>query len=236
MIKFRQKEFTEYDAMRSLYVKLMRYSDRNKFGVIDTSALIPVLRGNNVVIERFVISTSMFGEDKYRMYLKIGAKAKLPDEVRLPGKTYDKRLGNMQLNVSHSIFAPKDSDPNWNNNNNGGNNNTSLGDTSGPRNDNPEERRGGKKKEKKYSEFPGSILEQREFKSKGGDKQYPYLSGSFSPSFDLSYEVSELLGEAIKYDKKSRSLVLEFKSIEDAINALNILPFGLGYKIYLLNA
>ena len=82
MIKFRQKEFTEYDAMRSLYVKLMRYSDRNKFGVIDTSALIPVLRGNNVVIERFVISTSMFGKDKYRMYLKIGAKAKLPDEVR----------------------------------------------------------------------------------------------------------------------------------------------------------
>lgn len=236
MIKFRQKEFTEYDAMRSLYVKLMRYSDRNKFGVIDTSALIPVLRGNNVVIERFVISTSMFGKDKYRMYLKIGAKAKLPDEVRLPGKTYDKRLGNMQLNVSHSIFAPKDSNPDYNNNNNGGNNNTSLGDTSRPENDNS---RGRKPKQKNYStvEFPGSILEQREFKSKGGgDKQYPYLSGSFSPSFDLSYEVSELLGEAVKYDKKSRSLVLEFKSIEDAINALNILPFGLGYKIYLLNA
>lgn len=227
MIKFRQKEFTEYDAMRSLYVKLMRYSDRNKFGVIDTSALVPVLRGNNVVIERFVISTSMFGKDKYRMYLKIGAKAKLPDEVRLPGKTYDKRLGNMQLNVSHSIFAPKDSFDQQNNNNN-----TSLGNTSGPRND-----RG--QRQKNHSDitgFPGSILEQREFKSKGGDKQYPYISGSFSPSFDLSYEVSELLGEAVKYDKKSRSLVLEFKSIEDAINALNILPFGLGYKIYLLNA
>lgn len=236
MIKFRQKEFTEYDAMRSLYVKLMRYSDRTKFGVIDTSALIPVLRGNNVVIERFVISTSMFGKDKYRMYLKIGAKAKLPDEVRLPGKTYDKRLGNMQLNVSHSIFAPKDSDPNWVSKEKK-NDDTNLGDTTKPENDNPGGGRGGRRKQGIFSEFPGSILEQREFKSKrGGDKQYPYISGSFSPSFDLSYEVSELLGEAVKYDKKSRTLVLEFKSIEDAINALNILPFGLGYKIYLLNA
>lgn len=236
MIKFRQKEFTEYDAMRSLYVKLMRYSDRTKFGVIDTSALIPVLRGNNVVIERFVISTSMFGKDKYRMYLKIGAKAKLPDEVRLPGKTYDKRLGNMQLNVSHSIFAPKDSDPNWVSKEKK-NDDTNLGDTTKPENDNPGGGRGGRREQGIFSEFPGSILEQREFKSKGGgDKQYPYISGSFSPSFDLSYEVSELLGEAVKYDKKSRTLVLEFKSIEDAINALNILPFGLGYKIYLLNA
>lgn len=89
MIKFRQKEFTEYDAMRSLYVKLMRYSDRNKFGVIDTSALIPVLRGNNVVIERFVISTSMFGKDKYRMYLKL-----------VPKQSYQMRL---DFQVKHMI-------------------------------------------------------------------------------------------------------------------------------------
>lgn len=224
MINFRQKEFTEYDAMRSLYVKLMRYSDRNKFGVIDTNALIPILRGNNVVIERFVISTSMFGKDKYRMYLKIGAKAKLPDEVRLPGRTYDKRLGNMQLNVNHSIFAPKDYEQQQQSQKK---DDTRLNDTSSPSNDKP-------RRQKNYSEFPGSILEQKEF---GKDnKQYPYISGSFSPSIDLSYEVSELLGEAIKYDKKSRTLVLEFKTVEDAINALNILPFGLGYKIYLLNA
>lgn len=223
MINFRQKEFTEYDAMRSLYVKLMRYSDRNKFGVIDTNALIPILRGNNVVIERFVISTSIFGKDKYRMYLKIGAKAKLPDEIRLPGRTYDKRLGNMQLNVNHSIFAPKDYEQQQSQKKD----DTRLNDTSSPSNDKP-------RRQKNYSEFPGSILEQKEF---GKDnKQYPYISGSFSPSIDLSYEVSELLGEAIKYDKKSRTLVLEFKTIEDAINALNILPFGLGYKIYLLNA
>ena len=224
MINFRQKEFTENDAMRSLYVKLMRYSDRNKFGVIDTNALIPILRGNNVVIERFVISTSIFGKDKYRMYLKIGAKAKLPDEIRLPGRTYDKRLGNMQLNVNHSIFAPKDYEQQQQSQKK---DDTRLNDTSGPSNDKP-------RRQKNYSEFPGSILEQKEF---GKDnKQYPYISGSFSPSIDLSYEVSELLGEAIKYDKKSRTLVLEFKTIEDAINALNILPFGLGYKIYLLTA
>ena len=227
MINFRQKEFTEYDAMRSLYVKLMRYSDRNKFGVIDTSALIPILRGNNIVIERFVISTSLFGKDKYRMYLKIGAKAKMPDEVRLPGKVYDKKLGNMELKFQHSIFAPKD------NNNEGNYNNGSaegksanLGNTRPPKKD----------KEKNFSEdiFPGSLL-QKEF-ANNKDKQFPYASGSFSPYINLSYTVQELLGKAIKYDKKSRSLVLEFDTIEDAINALNILPFGLGYKIYLLNA
>ena len=99
MIKFVQKQYTEYDAMRALYVELTKYSDKNKFEVIDRSALIPVLKGNNVVIERFVISTSMFGKDKYRMYLKIGAKAKLPDDVRLAGsRVYDKKL--LDLSVS----------------------------------------------------------------------------------------------------------------------------------------
>ena len=63
MIKFRQKDFSEYDAMRSLYVELLKKSDRNKFKVIDTSALIPILKGNNIVIERFVINTSLFGRD-----------------------------------------------------------------------------------------------------------------------------------------------------------------------------
>ena len=59
MIKFRQKIFSEYDAMRSLYVELMKDPmGKKKYGVIDTNTLIPILRGNNVVIERFVISTS----------------------------------------------------------------------------------------------------------------------------------------------------------------------------------
>lgn len=230
MINFRQKEFTEYDAMRSLYVKLMRYSDRTKFGVIDTSALIPILRGNNIVIERFVISTSLFGKDKYRMYLKIGAKAKMPDEVRLPGKVYDKRLGDMKLNINHSIFPQKDSEDVVDNQlRRGRDSEASLGDSTPPKNDNI-------KKDKKFSEvFPGSIMEKC-FSNNKSNKQFPYINSTFNPYIDLSYKVTELLGEAIKYDKKSRSLVLEFNTIEDAINALNILPFGLGYKIYLLNA
>lgn len=223
MINFRQKEFAEYDAMRSLYVKLMRYyQDRNKLGIIDSSALVPILRGNNVVIERFVITTSLFGKDRYRMYLKIGAKAKLPDEVRLPGRVNRQNLGRLELTLEKGIF--ENNNNNNPNNNNGGNNyknnkdsgNTSLG--KGP-------------KQKNHSEI---TLGQKNFGKGGGPR--PYISGKFSPFVNMSYEVQELLGDAVKYDKKSRSLVLEFDTIDDAVNALNILPFGLGYKIYLLNA
>ena len=64
MIKFRQKTFSEYDAMRSLYVELLKRGDRNKWKIIDQGSLLPVLRGNNVVIERFVISTSFLHKDK----------------------------------------------------------------------------------------------------------------------------------------------------------------------------
>jgi hypothetical protein len=44
------------------------------------------------------------------------------------------------------------------------------------------------------------------------------------------------IGEAILYDIKSRSLVLEFGSIENAVRALDILPFGINYKLYLLDS
>ena len=194
MIKFRQKDFSEYDAMRTLYIELMKKSDRNKFSVIDTSALIPILKGNNIVIERFVISTSFLGKDKYRMYLRIGAKAKLPDEVRLPGTVYDKRLLNLRV--------------------------TFKGGAKGPQ-------------PKIFS-----VLEQKMFKAKnnnnngGGDPIFTEIS----PNIDLSIERTRLLGEALKYDKKSRLLVMEFNTIYDAIQALNILPFGLNYKIYLLDS
>lgn len=200
MIKFRQKQFTEYDAMRSLYVELMKRTknDRQKFPIIDTSALIPILKGNNIVIERFVISSSLFGRDKFRMYLKIGAKAKMPDEVRLTGVYYDKRLGNLSLNIQSGIFAGKQ-DSN---------------------------------KGKTFSETP----RQKIFgKGKGGGGNKPNIAAEFSPSINITKEVHKLLGEAVKYDKKSRSLVLEFDSIDDAIQALNILPFGINYKIYLLD-
>ena len=199
MIQFRQKIFSEYDAMRALYVELLKHGDRNKWKVIDRNSLIPVLRGNNVVIERFVISTSFAHRDRYRLYLKIGAKAKLPDEVRLPERVYDKRLGNANLNINVGTFAP------------------------GVKNNNPQQKN-----------MSSIIFRQKSFgKNKGGGVP-PTISANISPNINLTYEVKELLGEAVKYDKKERSLVLEFKSIEDAIRALNILPFGINYNIFLL--
>lgn len=223
--RLKRKVFSEYDAMRSLYVELMKYSDRSKFGIIDSSALIPILRGNNIVIEKFVISTSFFGRDKYRMYLKIGAKAKMPDEVRLPQRVYDKRLGNMQVNFQKGLFddKPQNQNNNWDNKKNYNNNNKEGLNTEAPTNDKVT------KKQKTHSEI---VFREKIF----GDKQFPVVNASFSPQINISYQVKELIGDAIKYDKKSRSLVLEFSTIQDAIRALNILPFGLGYKIYLLNA
>jgi len=204
MIEFRQKTFSEYDAMRSLYVELLKRGDRNKWRVIDQSQLLPILKGNNIVIERFVISKSFLQhKDKYRLYLKIGAKAKLPDEVRLPEKVYDKKLGNANLNINVGSFAPGSKN---NNNNNGG-------------------------QQRNFSEV---IFKQKEFKGKGGG-QPPTIGANLSPSINFTYTVRELSGKTLKYDKKERSLVLEFDSIHDAINALNILPFGINYNIYLLS-
>ena len=175
MITFRQKFFSEYDAMRSLYVELMKYSDKRKFGIIDSTQLLPILKGNNVVIERFVISTAFGHKDRYRMYLKIGAKAKLPDEVRLPGHVYDKRLFGIRVKMGRKLFS----------------------------------------------------------KSNGGGGEGLNVSSEFP--FDVTVPVKELLGDALKYDKAGRSLVLEFNTIQDAIHAINILPFGINYKIYLLD-
>ena len=189
MIKFVQKQYSEYDAMRALYVELMKYSDKNKFEIISPSELIPVLKGNNVVIERFVISHTAFGRDKYRMYLKIGAKAKLPDDVRLSGgHVYDKKLLDLSMSLRGGAKPKMFSKGKGGNNGGGGGGGGSL----------------------------------------SAEIKTPYVS--------ISREVHELLGEAIRYDKKERSLVLEFKDIPNAIRALNILPFGLSYKIYLLDA
>ena len=194
MIECRQKLFSEYDAMSSLYVELMKYSDRNKFKIINSSQLLPTLKGNSVVIERFVISTAFGHRDRYRMYIKVGAKAKMPDEVRLPEHVYDKRLLNIKISFKNKLFSEEEIlkyklfNKNKNKNGNGGG---------------------------------------------GGDNSGGAFFNSDLP-LDLSIPVRELLGEALKYDKASRSLVLEFGSIQDAIRAINILPFGLKYQIYLL--
>ena len=194
MIEFRQKFFSEYDAMKSLYEELKRYTRQNRnfsFNVIDSSALVPILKGNNIVIERFVISTSFGKKDKYRMYLKIGAKAKLPDEVRLP--SYDRRNSVLGLKFKLGAGLPK----------------------------------------KKY--FSDNSLEQREFKEKNKGGGGNAIESGLELYPDLSYTTNELKGETLKYDKKERSLVMEFPDIRSAIDALNILPFGLNYKIYLLD-
>ena len=208
MIEFRQKTFSEYDAMRSLYVELLKGGDRNKnrVKVIDQSQLLPILKGNNIVIERFVISKSFLQrKDKYRLYLKIGAKAKLPDEVRLPERVQDKKLGNANLNINVGSFAPGLKN---NNNNNGG-------------------------QQRNFSEV---IFKQKDFgKNKNGGGGQPTIGANLSPSINFTYAVRELSGKTLKYDKKERSLVLEFDSIHDAINALNVLPFGINYNIYLLS-
>ena len=193
MIEFRQKIFAarEYDAMKSLYNELMKKDSawRYKIKVIDSSSLLPILRGNNVVIERFVISTQFGKKDKYRMYLKIGAKAKMPDDVRLPGADRKNTLFRSSLKFNTGGFF-------------GQKNNSEI--------------------EIKQKEFKGGNLPD-------------IMSDIDAGSYSIEYETTVPKGTTLLYDKKGRSLVLEFDSIRDAISALDILPFGLNYNMYLLD-
>lgn len=203
---FRQRSFTEYDAMRELYVTLQRECPWLNIETCNSSALIPILRGNNVVIERFVISDYLFGKSKYRMYLKIGAKAKMPDEVRLSTQNVEKHaFGSLKIgfNPKYKIKAFGDK-PNNNHNNNHNNKN-------------------------KNNDNNNNFIHVKDIQFR--DPTNPYGKDYI----DISYEVEELLGDALEYNKKDRSLVLEFKDIRSAIKALNILPFGINYKIYLLD-
>ena len=187
MIVFKEKSYSEYENMRLLYTELKK-SGLLRPGLYETigrSQLPAVLKGNNIVIERFAITTSIFGKDKYRMYIKVGAKAKMPDEVRLDGYYRPERLGRISFKLQKGFSNNRGGN---NRNNNGNNNNNN-----------------------------------------GGSNQ-----GRFEYNADLQIEVRRLIGEAIKYDKSSRELILEFDSVYDAIKALNILPFGINYKVYLL--
>ena len=209
MIEFRQKEFTEHDAMRLLYTELKRdgwWRDRIK--VVNRNSVIPVLRGNNILIERFVISTSLFGRDKYRLYIKIGAQAKLPDEVRLPEVIRQRRLLNAKVELKTG---------------------------------------GGNIFQTNFSETMEDLLLREKLfgdKDKKDNNYSPSMNTYLNDNtggYDIMFEIRSLIGKAIKYDKKDRSLVLEFDGPkEDAIrnlkDALNILPFGLEYNIYLLDA
>lgn len=223
MINFRQKEYSsnEYDAMRSLYVELMRGDCRLRVEIIDRSQLIPILRGNNVVIERFVI-VPVGRQDKFRMYLKIGGRAKMPDQVRLTSRTEYRKFGSMKVDFNASANWPGGNNNDNNNQQSNSGNNQNQGGHNNP-----------KKQQKKFSE----VLLQKEFekKKKQNNGPKPFATMGLPLFIDLDYQVNKLLGEALVYDKNSRTLVLEFDSIRDAINALNVLPFGINYKLYLLD-
>ena len=120
MIRFRQKEFTEADAMRPFYVKLQEYMrDRRcpQVQVIGKNEMLPILSGNNVIIERFVLAGKLLGKDKFKMYLRFGSKVKLPNEFKLSDFKYETKslLGGSKINVGISSSGN-------NNNNQGGNN------------------------------------------------------------------------------------------------------------------
>lgn len=226
---FRQKQFSEYDAMRQLYVELKKLKVDRNVGIINTNQLISTLRGNNIVIEKFTQATRVFGKDRYRMYIKIGARAKMPDEVRLPQYSTTKSLGNLNLGLEFGFKTPPNS------NQGGQSEQKGLSEIFRPREDGLEQREFGKNNNKNRNNKNNN--KNKNNNGGGGGNGGDFLHVNFKPSLDfLNYEVHRLLGEAIEYNKAERRLVLEFQTIEDAINALNILPFGLGYNIYLLNA
>ena len=207
MITFKRKEFSEYENMRVLYNEIQRnFYLKNKIRMIDPSALPSILRGNNVVIEKFSIITSLFNKDRYVMYLKMGAKVKLPDKIRLDGDNVKENIGNMSIKFKSGI-------PKFNN----GSSEKNFSDTYGTR---IFFESGGKDNGKK--------------KKKGGDGGF--INAEFTPYENLSYDYTRLVGRVVKYNKIERSLVLEFDSKMDALKALDILPFGLDYNLYLLNS
>ena len=206
MITFKRKEFSEYENMRVLYNEIQRnFYLKNKIRMIDPSALPSILRGNNVVIEKFSIITSLFNKDRYVMYLKMGAKVKLPDKIRLDGDNVKENIGNMSIKFKSGI--PKF---------NSGSSEKKFSDTYETR---------------IFFESGGKDNGKKKKKGDGG-----LINAEFTPYENLSYDYTRLIGRVVKYNKIERSLVLEFDSKMDALKALDILPFGLDYNLYLLNS
>lgn len=217
MVEFRQKQFTEYDAMRSLYVHLQRNCPWLKIERCNSSSLIPILRGNNVVIERFVLSDYLFSRTKYRMYLKIGAKAKLPDEFRLPTANIEKHaFGSMKIGFNPKFKNYSETEEKL--------------FTNPPKNNQQNKNKQQQKKKKNKNNNNGQNLPIYTNEIQWKNPSDPRGNQNY---IDISYEVEELIGDALKYDKRERSLVLEFKDLDAACRALNILPFGINYKLYL---
>lgn len=175
MIRFREIRYSEYDAMRELYNELNKNNTGEygkRFEIISRSYLPGILKGNSVVVEKFTITSKLLGRDRYRMYVRVGSKAKLPDKVKLPKSYRDKP---MPLSIALGFGG---SDP-----------------TSGESKKN----------------------RSRVFK------------------LDVQTTESKLLGDIVSYDRTERLLVVEVDSVNDASKALFVLPFGLNYKVYLLD-
>ena len=195
MIKFKEKTYSEYDAMRQLYVEMSKryksYDGKLGFKVISPSYLPGILKGNNVVIEKFVILSRMIGSDKYRMYIKLGSKVKIPDDFKLPSVGDDYiNLGVVKGTLgSGSLFK-------------GRNNQQSQSNQSGDDSDDEDE--------------------------EDNDNSNNWRRG-------ISISSNKPLGTTVLYDKNSRSLVLEFNSIKDAVESLNYLPLGLSYDLYIVS-
>lgn len=214
MIQFREKTYSsrEYDAMRTLYVNLCRRFDRNRIKTIESNQLAAALKGNNVIIERFVINKPPFGVDTYRIYLKIGARAKMPDQVRLPSHKFKNRFGDiktrfragwgdrtLQFDQNYERFDPKTD--------------TRFSNTNEPR-------------QKLFKD-------NKKNNNNGGGEN---MSFEFTPFIPNEYESQELMADVLLFNKKSRTLVLEAKTVDSIIDSLNVLPFGLNYNILLLDA
>ena len=104
MIKFKQKEFSESDAMRPFYVKLQKEMKERRapfVQIIGKSEMIPILSGNNVIIEKFVLVDKFFGKDTFKMYLRFGNKVKLPDSMKLSDFKYENKnlLGGSRIDI-----------------------------------------------------------------------------------------------------------------------------------------
>jgi type II secretory pathway pseudopilin PulG len=132
-------------------------------------------------------------------------------------------LGGSKIDVDLSLNNYGNQQNNNNNNNNNKKNKN---------NNNNNNQGGGNKGNNGGKNFNGKKPYQRLH----SQKQFAFIDPKISGlGFSLSRDVKVSLGEAVFYDKKSRIAVLEFKSIEDAIRSLNILPLGLNYKLYLLD-